>query len=48
MANRYVRSLFWLVGCGSFGYLLYVACTPSEADISARKDVSIYIVKQQF
>lgn len=41
MANPYVRSLVWLVGCSGTGYLLYLACKPSEADITASKNVGI-------
>lgn len=33
MAHPLVKSLVWLTGFTGLGYVLYLTCTPSEADI---------------
>lgn len=39
MANRYFKSLIWLVGCSGLGYILYVACTPNEMQTNELRKV---------
>lgn len=39
MANRWVRSLFWIVACGGLSYGLLVLTTQSEADVKKLREV---------
>lgn len=41
MAHRYVQSLVWLLGCSGVGYVLYVACTPTDAQVKKIRNVSL-------